>query len=73
MPSYTYCDYVYINYNNDAPKEHHIQPTLKKKSDIYITSLSKLMGESLTYFTKLFVDKIIKKWMFEYVKVLSQL
>ena len=46
---------------------------LKLKPDIYITSLSKLMDESLKYFLKLSVDKIIKYWMFEHVKVVPQL
>ena len=31
------------------------------------------MKESLQYFPKLFVNKMIKYWMFEYVKVLSPL
>ena len=72
MPSYTYGDYVYINNKYDAPEEHHIQSILKTHPDIYITSLSKLMDESLQYLPKLFVDKMIKYWMFEYVKVVSQ-
>ena len=57
MPYYPYGDYVYINNENDAPEEHHVQPILKIKPDIYITSLSKLMYESFKDFPKLFVDK----------------
>ena len=72
MPSYTYVDHVFINNKNYSPEEHHIQSILKTQSGIYITSLLKLMDESLKYLTKLFVDKMIKEWMFEYVKVLSQ-
>ena len=45
---------------NDAPEEHLIQTILKTKSDIYITSFSKLMDESLKYLPKLSVDKMIK-------------
>ena len=60
MPYYTYGDYLYINNENNAPEEHHIQSILKTKSGIYITSLSKLMGETLKYLPSLFVDKIIK-------------
>ena len=70
---FTYGDYVYINNENNAPEEHHIQSILKTKSDIYITSLQKLMNESLKYLTKLFVGKIIKEWMFEYVKFVSHI
>ena len=43
-----------------------------EKSDIYITSLSKLMDESLKDFPKLFVYKM-KKQMFEKIDVVSQL
>ena len=31
------------------------------------------MDETFKYLYKLFVDKMIKEWMFEHVKVLSQL
>ena len=31
------------------------------------------MDESLKYLTKLFVGKIIKEWMFEYVKFVSHI
>ena len=64
---------MYINNENNAPEEHHIQSILKTQPHIYITSLSKFMDESLKYFPKLFFDKMIKYWMFEYVKVVSQL
>ena len=47
---YIYRDYVYININYDVPEEHGIQLILKTQSDIYITSLSKLMDESMQYF-----------------------
>ena len=30
------------------------------------------MDETLKYLPKLFVDKMIKEWMFEHVKVVSQ-
>ena len=73
MPSYKYGDYVYINNIYDAPKEHHIHSIFKTYPDIYMTSLSKLMDESFQDLPKLFVDKMIKTWMFEYVKVVSQL
>ena len=73
IPSYTYRYYVYINNTYDAPKEHHVQQILKTHPDIYITSLPKLMDESLQYFPKLFVDKRIQIWMFENVKVVYQL
>ena len=53
-------DYVYIKNDNDAPEEHHIQSILEIKSDIYITSLSKFMYESLKDLPRLFVDKMIK-------------
>ena len=56
MSPYTYVDCLYINYEYDAPEEHHIQPILKTQSDICITSLSKFMDESFQYFPKLFVD-----------------
>ena len=60
MPYYTYGNYVYINNKYYASKEHHIKSILKTHSDIYITSLSKLMDESLQDLPKLFVDKMIK-------------
>ena len=72
MSYYTYGDYMYINNENNAPEEHHIQSILKTKPDIYITSLSKLMDESLKYLPTLFVDKMINFLMFEYIKVVSQ-
>ena len=71
MPSYTYGGYVYINNIYDAPEEHHINSILNTHPDIYITSLSKLMDESLQDFHKLFVDKMTKTWMFECVKCVS--
>ena len=69
MPYYTYGGYVCINKKYDAPEDHHIQSILKTHSDIYITSLFELMDESLQDLPKLFVDKNIKYWLFEYVKV----
>ena len=60
MPAYTYGDYVYFNNKKNAPEEHHIQSILKLKQYIYITSLSKLMDETLIYLPKLFADKMIK-------------
>ena len=71
-PAYTYGDCVYFDNKNDAPEEYHIQSILKTKNNIYITSLSKLMYETLKYLPKLFVDKMIKEYMFEHVKVVSQ-
>ena len=59
MSYYTYDNYLYIHNKNDATEEHHSQSILKKKSDIYITSLSNLMDESLKYLPTLFVDKMI--------------
>ena len=73
MPYYTYRDYVYINNEYDEPEEHHIKSILKTQPDIYITSLSKLVDESLQDFPELFVDRMIKTYIFEYVKVVSQL
>ena len=60
MPAYTYGDYVYLNNENDAPKEHHIKSISKTKTNNYITSLSKLMDEILKYLPRLFIDKMIK-------------
>ena len=60
MPAYTCGYYVYFNNKKYAPEEHHIQSILKTKTNIYITSLSKLMDKTLKYLTKLFVDKMIK-------------
>ena len=60
MPSYTYDNYVYINNEYNTPEEHNIQSILKTQSNIYITSLSKFMDESLKYLPKLFVYKMIK-------------
>ena len=45
MPSYTYGGYVYINNICNTPEEHHIHSILKKHTDIYKTSLLKLMDE----------------------------
>ena len=73
MPYYTYVEYVYINNQQDAPEEHHIQWILKTQLDTYITSLSKLMEELLKNLPNLFVDEMIKEYMCEYVKVVSHL
>ena len=73
MPYYTYGDYMYINTKYDASEDHNNRSILKTHPHIYITSLSDLMDESLQYLRKLFFDEIIKYWIFEYVKVLSQL
>ena len=62
-PAYTYGEYVYFNKNIDAPKEYHNQFILNQEPYLYITSLSNLMDETLTLFTKLFVNKMVKKWM----------
>ena len=51
---------MYINNKNDTPGEYHIQSIFKTQPDIYITSLSKLMDESLKYLPELFFDKMIK-------------
>ena len=64
---------MYINNESDAPEENRIHSILKTHPDIYITSLSKLVDESLQDLPKLFVDKNIKYWLFEYVKVVSWL
>ena len=63
---------MYINNRYDAPEENNINSILKTHPNIYITSLSKLVDESLQDSPKLFVDKMIKYLMFEYVKVVSQ-
>ena len=60
MPSYNYGEYVYFNNEKYAFEEHHIKSILKTKTNIYITSLSKLMDETMKYLPKLFVDKMIK-------------
>ena len=60
MPDYTYDDYVYFHNSVDAPKEHHNYFILNQKLDFYITSLSKLMDDTLTSFPNLFVDGMIK-------------
>ena len=73
MPAYIYGDYVYFDKEKNAPKEHYIQSLLKSKTNIYITSLSKLIDETLEYLPKLFFVKIIKEWMFEHVKFVDQL
>ena len=36
IPAYNYGDYVYLNNENDAPEEHHIQSILKTKTNIFI-------------------------------------
>ena len=64
---------MYINNKYDAPEENHINSILKTLPNINIISLSKLIEESLQDLPKLFVDKIIKDWMFDYVKGVSQL
>ena len=46
---------------------------LKTYPDIYMISLSELMGESFQDLTKLFIDKMIKTLIFVYVKFVSQL
>ena len=60
MSAYTYGDFVYLNKENNATEEHHIKSIFKTKTNIYITSLSKLMDETLKYLPHLFVDKMIK-------------
>ena len=64
IPSYTYVYCVYINKEYVAPEQHNIQSLFKTPSDMYITSLSKLMDESLQDLPKLFVHEIIKERMF---------
>ena len=64
IPDHTYIDYVYSNNENDAPEKHRIKSILKTKSTIYITSLFKLMDKTLKYLPKLFVNNMIKYWMF---------
>ena len=61
MIAYNYGDYVYLNNNIDTPKEHHNIFIWNKKTDFYITSLSKLMDGTFTSLPKLFVDEMIKK------------
>ena len=39
MPDYTCGDYIYLNNNIDAPKEHHNQLILNQETDFYIKSL----------------------------------
>ena len=56
MPACTYSDYVYFNDNIDALKEHHNQLILNQEPDFYITSLSNLMDDTLTFLTKLFFN-----------------
>ena len=65
MSYYTYGDYVYINNIYNAPEEQHIQSILETSPDLYLTSLSKLMDESLQDLPMLFVEKMIKTWRFE--------
>ena len=69
MLYYIYGDYVYINKIYNAPEEHNIYSILKTHSDLYLTSFLKLMDESLQYLTKLFICKMIKNLMFEYVNL----
>ena len=54
MPDYTYGDDVHFNNNIDTPKEHHNHLILTQKTDLYITSLSKLTDEAFTSLPKFF-------------------
>ena len=69
MTYYTYGDYVYINNIYDAPEEHHIHSILKTHPYIYITSLSKLMDESLQDLPELSFDIMIKYGFFNMSKL----
>ena len=60
MTTYTYGDCVYFNTNINLPKEHYNKMILNQEPDFYIPSLSKLMDETFTTFTKLFMDIMIK-------------
>ena len=73
MPAYTQGNNVYFNNSIDAPKEHYNQFILNQEPDFYIASLSKFMNETLTFITKLFVNKMVNKWMNKHIKVVAQL
>ena len=62
MPDYIYGDWVYFNNIIDAPTEHNNKLILNQEPYFYITSLSKLMDETFTSLSDLFVDKMIKEW-----------
>ena len=54
MPAYKNCDYVYFNKRIEAPKEYHNQLILYQEPYFYITSLSNVLGETLTFLSNLF-------------------
>ena len=56
IPTYTYGDYVYVNNNIYAPKEHHNRFMLNQGPYFYITPLSKFMDDTLTLLSKLFFN-----------------
>ena len=45
MADFTYGDYVKFNNITDIPNEHHHHSMLNQISDVYITSLSKLIDD----------------------------
>ena len=57
MPDYNYVDYVCLNKNIDEPKEHHNKFILNQETYFYITSLSNVTDETLTFLPNLFVNK----------------
>ena len=61
MPVYTYGYYFYLNNSIDATKEHHNKLILHQEPDIYITSVSNFMYETLPFLPKLFINKMVKK------------
>ena len=46
---------------------------MDQESYFYITSLSNLMDETLTFIPNLFVNKMVKECMNEHIKVVAQL
>ena len=72
MPSFTYGNYLYLNYNDDIPKNHHTLFNNKQDPGITITYPMTLLKEQLKIFLELFVENAFFSWIQENVQVVAQ-
>ena len=73
MSAYTSGDSIYFNNMTDNTKKHHIGFLLNQRHDIYIKSLLNIMDQNFVSLPKLFVNKMLIKWINANIQIVAQL
>ena len=70
MPDFICGDYVYFNYNDEIPKNHHKHFIMKQEPQFNITYPMRLLEEKWKHFQKC-LFKILDPWILKMSKLLQ--